>query len=228
MTKKRRSDLFDEQLQAEVEITPRHDMLVVMGDLNSKVGNNNTGNERVMGKHGCGFMNENGAKLLEFCNNNNLVVRGTLFPHRDIHKLTWYSPNNRDRNQIDHLLINRTWRRSLMDVKVRRGADASSDHHLIVALIQLKLRNTINKIQKAKHFNINYKTAKPNAFTIQVTNRFQALQAAEANNNEVDTLYSKIVSAYMKSCEVCLDPKIKSEAKECNQIHGRQSMPDVL
>ena len=50
-----------------------------MGDLNSKVGNDKTENVKVMGKHGCGLMNENGVKLLEFCNNNNLVVRGTLF-----------------------------------------------------------------------------------------------------------------------------------------------------
>ena len=67
-------------------------MLVFMGNLNSKVGSDNTGNERVMGKHGCGLMNENEAELLEFCNNNNLVVGGTLFSHRDIHKVTWYLP----------------------------------------------------------------------------------------------------------------------------------------
>ena len=73
---------FYEQLQAEV-----HNILVVMGDLISKVGSNNTGNERVMGEHGRSLMNENGVMLLEFCNINNLVVRGTLFPHRQIHKL---------------------------------------------------------------------------------------------------------------------------------------------
>ena len=68
-------DLFCKPLQAEVEITPWHDMLVVMGDLNSKVGSDNTVNERVMGKYRCGLMNENGAKLLEFCNNYNLETR---------------------------------------------------------------------------------------------------------------------------------------------------------
>ena len=148
-------DLFYEQLQVEVEITPRHDMLVFMSDLNSKVGSDNTRNERVMEKHGCGLMNEFGAKLLEFCNKNNLIVGGTLFPHWDIHKLKWYSPNNRNRNQIDHSLINGTWRRSLMDVKVKKIANVSSDYHLVVALIQLKLRSTQNKIYKPKRFDIN-------------------------------------------------------------------------
>ena len=128
-----------------------------------------------MGKHGCGLMNENGVKLLEFCNNN-LVVGGTLFPHRYIHKLTWYSPNTRDRNQIDHLLINGTWRQSLMDVKVKKGADFSSDHHLVVALIQLKLRGMKNIIHKPKRFEINklQNSKIKSAFTIQVKNRFHA------------------------------------------------------
>ena len=44
-----------------------------------------------------------------------------------------------DKSQIDHLLNNRKWRRSLQDVRVRRGADAGTDHHLVTAMVQLKL-----------------------------------------------------------------------------------------
>ena len=121
-------DLFYEQLEAEVKSAPQHDMMIVMGDYNAKVGDDNRGNERAMGVHGCGTRNENGERLLDFCNSYNLVVGGTLFPHREIHKLTWYSPNDRDRNQIDHLLINAKWRRSLLNVRVKRGADVGSDH----------------------------------------------------------------------------------------------------
>jgi len=69
-----------------------------------------------------------------------LVVGGALFPHRDIHKLTLCSPNGRDKDQIDHLMINGAWRRSLQDVRVRRGADVGSEHHLITAKLKLKLR----------------------------------------------------------------------------------------
>ena len=84
-------DLFYKQLQLEVEIASWHDMLVVMGDQNSKFGSDNSRNE-VMEKHECDLMNENGVKLLEFCYTNKLTVGGILFPRRDIHKLTWYSP----------------------------------------------------------------------------------------------------------------------------------------
>ena len=107
----------------------------------------------------------------------NLVIGGTLFPHSDIHKLTWCSPNGRDKNQIDHLMINGIWRRSLFDVKVKRGADVGSDHHLVPANIKMKLRSTGRKtlvlqrydIEKLQDHNVK------NAFILQLKNRFQAL-----------------------------------------------------
>ena len=54
-----------------------------------------------MGRQGLGRMNEDGERLAEFCALNELVICETLFEHRGIHKLTWTSPNGRDRNQID-------------------------------------------------------------------------------------------------------------------------------
>ena len=105
------------------------DVIIIMGDLNAKVGADNSGSDRVLGRHGSGIINETGERLVEFCTTNNLVIGGTPFPHREIHKIAWCSPNGRDRNQIDQLMINGKWRSSLRDVKVRRGADIGSDHH---------------------------------------------------------------------------------------------------
>jgi hypothetical protein len=63
-----------------------------------------------MGKYGCGNINDNGERLVDLCGTNNLVIGGTIFPHREIHKLTWISPNGRDKNQIYHIIINEKWR----------------------------------------------------------------------------------------------------------------------
>jgi hypothetical protein len=95
-------------LQSEIENVPNHNVTIVMGDLIAKVGNDNTGNERGMGKYDCGNINDNG--LVDLCGNNNLVIGGTIFPHKEIHKLTWISPNGRDKNQIYHIIINEKWR----------------------------------------------------------------------------------------------------------------------
>lgn len=72
-------DLFYEQLQAEMEKIPKHDVRIVMGDLNAKVGDDNAGFERTMGKHGCGSINNNGERFIEFCAENDMVIGGTLF-----------------------------------------------------------------------------------------------------------------------------------------------------
>lgn len=76
-------------MQAELEEIPRPDMNIVMGDMNAKVGRDNTNYERAVGREGCGTINENGEWLVELCTIYDLFIGGTLFPHKDIHKLTW-------------------------------------------------------------------------------------------------------------------------------------------
>ncbi|XP_063411614.1 uncharacterized protein LOC134694531 [Mytilus trossulus] len=65
---------FYEKLQSITCKTPRHDILIVLGDMNAKVGNNNLDRERVMGKYGLGTINENGELLVDFCGDNDLVI----------------------------------------------------------------------------------------------------------------------------------------------------------
>ena len=85
-------------------------------------------------------MNNNGERLLEICQENNLVIGGSLLQHKDIHEITWKSPDGRTVSRIDHIIINQIWRRSLQDVKARRGADAGSDHTLVIGTVALKLQ----------------------------------------------------------------------------------------
>ena len=68
------NDAFYQQLQAEVDAVPRHDLTVVMGDLNDKVGSDKMYCDRAMGKHGCCTRNANGERLIDFCNMDNLVI----------------------------------------------------------------------------------------------------------------------------------------------------------
>ena len=72
-------------------------------DTNTKIGANNTGYEQVMGKHKLGQMNENGEMFADFCAEHSLVIGGSLFPHKTVHKATRLSPNHVMENQIDHM-----------------------------------------------------------------------------------------------------------------------------
>ena len=81
------NDVFYDQLQSAIDDTPSHDVLLVIGDLNARTGSVNTDRERVLGKEGFGTINNNGERLLQICQENNLAIGGGLFQHKDIHKI---------------------------------------------------------------------------------------------------------------------------------------------
>ena len=68
---------FSEDLQDLLELTPKKDVLFVMGDWNAKVGSQET--PGITGKFGLGMQNEAGQRLIEFCQENALVIANTLF-----------------------------------------------------------------------------------------------------------------------------------------------------
>ncbi|XP_056021988.1 craniofacial development protein 2-like [Ostrea edulis] len=145
---------FYDGLQKVVDDTPSHDVLLILGDLNAKVGKCNQGKETIMGQQGIGECNNNGERLCTFCQENDLVIGGTIFMHKDIHKTTWNSPDGHTKNQIYHIIINKRWRSSLLDVVVKQGADVGSGHSLVLAKIKLKLRKSRKKDQRPPPINI--------------------------------------------------------------------------
>lgn len=142
-------DTFYSQLSKVMNNIHPGEINILMGDLNAKVGNNNNNCERTLGKHGVGTRNDNGEILLELCLQNKLIIGGNIFPHKDVHKLTWKSPRG-DRNQIDHICINQRWRHTLLDVRVKRGADVFTDHYMLMATIQLKIMAAKKKEEQQK------------------------------------------------------------------------------
>ncbi|CAH1248758.1 Hypp8389 [Branchiostoma lanceolatum] len=197
-----------DQLQRTVSKTPQHDMTLVMGDLNAKVGSDYEGRESAMGRHGCGNINDNGERLVDFCLSNRLVIGGTIFPHKNIHKLTWNSPDGNTINQIDHVMVNKKWQRSLLDVRVYRGADVGSDHHLVVSKIRLKLRATPPTKKRHKVFD-THKLHTPeikHEFALELRNRFQALENLEDEGEQdiVETTWNTITKVYSETAEKVL------------------------
>jgi len=60
--------------------------------------------------------NDKGVRIVEFATPKNLVVESMMFPHLNIHKYTWASPDGNTHNQIDHILIDRRWKLGILDV----------------------------------------------------------------------------------------------------------------
>ena len=74
---------FYDRLQSVIDKCPGRDTTIVMGDFNGKIGEDNTGYEEVMGRHGLGEMSDNGERFADVCVLNGLVIGGSIFPHKD-------------------------------------------------------------------------------------------------------------------------------------------------
>ena len=121
---------FYEDLQDLLELIPPKYVLFIIEDWNAKIGNQET--PGVTGKFGLGIQNEAGQRLIEFCQENTLVIANTLFQQHKRRLYTWASPDGQHRNQIDYILCSQRWRSSLQSAKTRPGGDCGSDHEFLM------------------------------------------------------------------------------------------------
>ena len=106
-----------EDLQDLLERTPQKDVLFIIGDWNAKVGSQET--LGVTGKFGLGVQNEAGKRLIEFCQENTLVIANTLFQQHKRRLYIWTSPDGQHRNQTDYILCSQRWRSFIQSAKIR-------------------------------------------------------------------------------------------------------------
>ena len=146
---------FYEDLQDLLELTPKKDVLLIIGDWNAKGRSQET--PGVTSKFGLGVQNEAGQRLIEFCQENILVITNTLFQQHKRRLYTWTSPDGRHRNQIGYILCSQRWRSSISSGRTRPGADCCSDHELLIAKFRLKL----NKVGKTLDHSHSYDLSIP-------------------------------------------------------------------
>ena len=169
---------FYEDLSDHLELTPKKDVLFIIGDWNAKVGSQET--PGVTGKFGLGVQNEEGQRLIEFCQENALVIANTFQQHKR-RLYTWTLPDGQKRNQIDYILCSQKWRSSIQPAKTRPGADCGSDHELLIAKFRLKLK----KVEKTTR-PIRYDLSQiPYDYTVEVRNRFKGLDLIDRVTDEL-------------------------------------------
>ena len=99
---------FYEILRDLLELTPKIDVLFIIGDWNAKVGSQET--PEVTGKFGLAVQIEAGQRLIELCQENTLVIVNTLFQQHRRRLYTWTSPDGQHRNQTDYILCSQRWK----------------------------------------------------------------------------------------------------------------------
>jgi hypothetical protein len=99
------------------------------------------------------------------------------------------------------------FRRTLQDVRVKRGADVASDHHLVTGKMKLKLRkDDTGDTERRQKFNVGFlrEGQKREEFGVALRNRFQVLQELVEEERTVDNTWKNIKDAFLTTCQESL------------------------
>lgn len=127
--------------------------LYLVGDFNSRVGKKDIEYKTIIGKHGEEERNNNGRRLLDFCQLQNLIITNTFYQHKEIHKYTREQRSRGEKSIIDYIIVQKEERKNILDVRVKRGAEIYSDHYLLIGKIKQRdkeIRKNGTKKKKAK------------------------------------------------------------------------------
>ncbi|MGL5782874.1 MAG: endonuclease/exonuclease/phosphatase family protein, partial [Plesiomonas shigelloides] len=101
-----------------LENSPTGDSVVLLGDFNAHVGSDSE---------------SSGVLLLDFCASHSLSIMNTMFKHKGVYQYTWHQDTLGWRSMIDFVVVSSDLRLYVLDTRVKRGAELSSDHHLVVS-----------------------------------------------------------------------------------------------
>lgn len=193
-------DQFYENVDNVLMQCKRHEINIVMGDLNAKVGKGRV--DRVVGPFGLGERNDRGDRFVEWCQEKAQIVVNTWFRHHKRHLWTWKAPGDGVRNQIDYITINERYRNAITQARTFPGADVNSDHVPIVSTVKLKLKQLRKPKTKPKK-NI-YLLGRDNEMTeryaVEVRNRYAVLKN-EAESDGAEEQWNILAKALQKGVE---------------------------
>jgi len=131
------------------------DIKIILGDFNAKVGKEyiykpTIGNESLHNE-----TNNDRTKIIQFAISKGFNVRST-FPHKDIHKETWYSADGKTANEIDHVSISNRFRSGITNIRALRGPGTGSDHNLLMINFKVKSRVKTEKKYNEKRKIVNF------------------------------------------------------------------------
>ena len=188
-------DEFYRGLDTVTKQCKAHELTLVIGDFNAKVGNTET--PGVTGKFGLGDRNERGEKLVEWAEVNNMLVGNTLFQQHPRRLWTWESPGNRTRNQIDYILINKRYKSALISTNTRPAARGISNHVPVVSKLKIKLKN-LKRSKRSVRLNIdilNSDMELKNKYNVAIQNRYNAMEIITTIDDQWEMLKESVVQA---------------------------------
>ena len=133
-------NMFYEQLDQFLATIPISDKVLLLGDFNARVGQDQEIWNMTLGAHGVGKMNENGLRLLSICTEHSLAITNTFFQLPNKYKTSWQHPRSRHWHLIDYVITRQRDIKDFLITRAMRGADCETDHRLIRSKVLLKIR----------------------------------------------------------------------------------------
>lgn len=181
---------------------PNNHIRILLGDLNAKVGKEPE-YHCIAGRHSLHEeSSDNGLRLINFAASFDMTISSTSFPRKNIYKGTWKSNDGTTVNQIDHVLIDNKYKRSITDVRTKRGADCDSDHFLVKTKLQCRFL-------KPKLTNRPHRSPRWNTEALKDPEQVTKYQDSIENNmrrsnvtaEDIESMWSKIKDTLSKAAE---------------------------
>ncbi|GFN82984.1 craniofacial development protein 2-like protein [Plakobranchus ocellatus] len=166
--------------------------MIVMGDFNAKVGDERK--EDVVGPSGIGTVNERGSRLIEWCQVNEFIITNTWYQNHPRRQWTWKSPEDRNTNKRDSILIQKRFRHAVKTSKSLPGADCDSDHFPVMCKFQIILKK-LRKANANPKFQMDLLKSDEklkDKIAIAVHNKYETLK----NISEVEELWSEMKNSH--------------------------------
>ena len=179
--------------------------IVPMGDFNAHVGIDKTW-KGVIRRQGDSDINRNRRCLLQFCATNRLSIMNTFFWHKGIHMYTWYRDLVGQCSIIDFHIVSADLFSSVVNVCVKRGAELSTDHHLVVCILRgLNHPRTRKQFRSQRVYKIKWELLADKkvrcTFASKVASLFIELPAYTENiETEWDLIKSAVNTSAAASC----------------------------
>lgn len=194
--------------------------VVILGDLNGRVGKQDQRSGDVIGNHGEMTRNNNGTRVIDFCIENNLLVMNTFYRHKDVHKYTREVKSRNERSIIDYVIASRNLRQAIQNVRVRRGPEINSDHYMVIARTKIGLDRVVtkNELQNntsrevIKSYKLNNKEV-AERYRSRVNELIEA--TSTSNNCDLEHLWGNFKNILLEAGkEICGTTKINRGRKQ--------------
>ena len=202
---------FYNELASLVCAVPRHNVLIIAGDMNAQLGRNQHHKHTFHAE-----TNRNGKHFNHFLTENNLYCLNTRFQKKR-GKLWTHTYPNSVKAQLDYISANKKWINSVQNCEAYNSFEGvSSDLRIVSIKVQLSLR--ANKKKSSIKPPFDWKQLSSNAgilnkFTITLQNRFSQLQNEDNDNINPNNMYINIMNAHKQAAEDCIPLKHKTKHK---------------